>query len=57
MTTMITEAVAVLAMSMTEFAQKRAALTRPDAPEQLAEIVDITELAGVYEDVFDGTVV
>jgi hypothetical protein len=46
-----------LNMSMAEFAQKRAALTRPDALERLAAIVHTTELAGVYEDVFDGTIV
>ena len=46
-----------LDMSMAEFAQKRVVLTRPDVLERLAAIVDTTELAGVYEDVFDGTIV
>jgi len=41
-----------LDMSMAEFEEQRAALTRPDALERLAEIVDTTELQGVYEDVF-----
>jgi|SRR3954447_21143664 len=42
-----------LDMSLAEFEEKRTALTRPDALERLAEIVDTTELEGLYEDVFD----
>ncbi|MDR8412393.1 hypothetical protein MTP10_27140 [Nonomuraea sp. 3-1Str] len=42
-----------LDMSLAEFENKRAVLTRPDALERLAEIVDTTELEGLYEDVFD----
>ncbi|MEV5540920.1 hypothetical protein AB0L13_29125 [Saccharopolyspora shandongensis] len=42
-----------LDMSVAEFEDKRTALTRPDALERLAEIVDTTELTGLYEDVFD----
>jgi hypothetical protein len=44
-----------LDMSLAEFAEKSAALTRPDALERLAEIVETTELEGVYEEVFDDT--
>lgn len=39
-------------MSLAEFEDKRTALTRPDALERLAEIVDTTELEGLYEEVF-----
>jgi hypothetical protein len=42
-----------LDMSMAEFEEKRAALTRPDSLDRLAEIVDTTELQGLYEDVFE----
>ncbi|MCA2229389.1 hypothetical protein [Nonomuraea aurantiaca] len=42
-----------LDMSLAEFEDKRAALTRPDALERLAEIVETTDLQGLYEDVFD----
>lgn len=38
-----------------EFKAASASLTRPDAIQRLAEIVDTTELEGVYEDVFDET--
>jgi hypothetical protein len=41
-----------LDMSREEFEQKRGALTRPDALDRLASIVDTTELAGLYEEVF-----
>jgi hypothetical protein len=41
-----------LDMSREEFEQKRDALTRPDALDRLASIVDTTELAGLYEEVF-----
>jgi hypothetical protein len=44
-----------LDMSMEEFAAARASLTRPDALERLAEIVETTQLEGLYEDVFDGS--
>ena len=33
-------------MSLAEFAEKSAALTRPDALERLAETVETTELEG-----------
>ena len=36
-----------------EFKAASASLTRPDAIQRLAEIVDTTELEGVHEDVFD----
>lgn len=36
-----------------EFKTASAALTRPDALGRLAEIVESTELEGVYEDIFD----
>jgi hypothetical protein len=36
-----------------EFRAASAALTRPDALARLAEIVETTELEGVYEDIFD----
>ena len=42
-----------LDMSLAEFEDKRAALTRPDALERLAGIVAATELEGLYEEVFD----
>jgi hypothetical protein len=35
------------------FSAASSALTRPDALARLAEIVDSTELEGVYEDIFD----
>ncbi len=35
-----------------EFGAIAASLTRPDAAERLGEIVETTELEGVYEDVF-----
>jgi len=40
-------------MSLTEFEDRRTALTRPDALERLAEIVDTTEPEGLYEEVFN----
>ncbi len=43
-----------LDMSLAEFEDKRTALTRPDALERLAEIVETTELEGLYEEVFNG---
>lgn len=46
-----------LDMSMTEFEARRATLTRPDALERLGEIVATTELAGTYEEVFNGKTV
>jgi len=46
-----------LDMSMTEFEARRATLTRPDALERLDEIVATTELAGTYEEVFNGMTV
>lgn len=42
-----------LDMSLTEFEDRRTALTRPDALERLAEIVDTTEPEGLYEEVFN----
>jgi hypothetical protein len=36
-----------------EFETASAALTRPDARQRLAEIVEATDLEGLYEDVFD----
>lgn len=36
-----------------EFAAASASLTRPDALDRLAEIVETTQLEGVYEDIFD----
>lgn len=42
-----------LDMSLAEFEDQRTALTRPDALDRLAEIVDTTELEGLYEEVFD----
>ena len=36
-----------------EFETASAALTRPDARQRLAEIVEVTDLEGLYEDVFD----
>ncbi|MBP2323716.1 hypothetical protein JOF56_004101 [Kibdelosporangium banguiense] len=41
-----------LDMSMAQFEERRAVLTRPDALERLAGIVETTELQGVYEDVY-----
>lgn len=43
-----------LDMSLAEFEDKRTALTRPDALERLAEIVETTELGGLYEEVVNG---
>lgn len=37
--------------SLADFEGKRAVLTRPDALERLSEIVDTTELEGLYEEV------
>jgi len=42
-----------LDMSLAEFQDQRASLTRPDALDRLAEIVQTTELEGLYEDVFN----
>ncbi len=36
-----------------EFKAASASLTRPDALERLGEIVETTQLEGLYEDVFD----
>lgn len=41
-----------LDMSLAEFADKRAGLTHPDSLKRLAEIVETTELEGLYEEVF-----
>lgn len=38
-----------------EFETASASLTRPDARERLGEIVEATQLEGLYEDVFDET--
>ncbi|KPC61828.1 hypothetical protein [Streptomyces chattanoogensis] len=40
-----------LDMSLAEFEERRASLTRPDALERLAELVESTDLVGVFEDV------
>jgi hypothetical protein len=40
-----------LDMSLTEFEAVRASLTRPDALERIAQLVETTELEGLYEDV------
>ena len=40
-------------MSPAESASASRALIRPDARERLAEIVETTQLEGVFEDVFD----
>ncbi|MEU4235593.1 hypothetical protein AB0F17_65995 [Nonomuraea sp. NPDC026600] len=40
-------------MSLAEFEDRRTELTRPDALERLAEIVDTTELEGLYEEAFN----
>jgi len=42
-----------LDIPVTEFAKVSASLTRPDARERLGEIVESTQLDGLYEDVFD----
>jgi hypothetical protein len=44
-----------LDMSMAQFNAVAATLTRPDAIERLAEIVESTEVAGVFEDLYDAT--
>lgn len=44
-----------LEMSVEEFGAIAASLTRPDALERLGEIVETTELEGLYEDVFELT--
>ncbi|MGH4028091.1 hypothetical protein ACQB60_04030 [Actinomycetota bacterium Odt1-20B] len=44
-----------LDMTLAEFQERAASLTRPDALDRLAEIVESTELTGVFEDVFDET--
>lgn len=44
-----------LDMSVEEFGAIAASLTRPDALERLGEIVETTELEGLYEDVFEPT--
>jgi hypothetical protein len=44
-----------LDMTLTGFEARRAALTCPDAPDRLREIVATTELVGINEEVFDGT--
>lgn len=36
-----------------EFKAASAALTRPDALARLAEIIETTQLEGMYEDIFD----
>lgn len=38
-----------------EFEAASAGLTRADAPQRLNQVIETTELAGVYEDVFDET--
>lgn len=42
-----------LDMPADEFEQARPTLTRPDARERLAEIIESTQLEGLFEDVFD----
>lgn len=42
-----------LDVPLAEFEAASASLTRPDARERLAAIVESTELAGIFEDVFD----
>ncbi len=42
-----------LDMSVEEFGAVAASLTRPDALERLAEIVETTELEGLYQEVFE----
>jgi len=44
-----------LDMSVEEFGAIAASLTRPDALARLGEIVETTELEGLYEDVFELT--
>lgn len=41
-----------LDLPLTEFEAIAGSLTRPDARDRLEEIVESTELAGVYEEVF-----
>jgi hypothetical protein len=40
-------------VQVADFKAASAALTRPDALARLAEIVEATQLEGVYEDIFD----
>jgi len=42
-----------LDVALAQFKAATASLTRPDAPERLEEIVEATQLEGVYEDLFD----
>jgi len=42
-----------LDIPLEEFKAVSASLTRPDALERLEEIVEATQLEGLYEDVFD----
>lgn len=42
-----------LDIPLAEFKAASASLTRPDALERLEEIVEATQLEGLYEDVFD----
>ncbi|WP_314172306.1 hypothetical protein [Streptomyces winkii] len=42
-----------LDMPLAEFQEIRAELTRPDSLERLAQIVETTELEGLYEGVFE----
>ncbi len=44
-----------LDMSVEEFGAIAASLTRPDALERLGEIVETTELEGLYQEVFEPT--
>jgi hypothetical protein len=44
-----------LDVPVSEFESASAALTRPDALQRLDEIVQATDLEGLYEDVFDET--
>ncbi|MGH8932458.1 MAG: hypothetical protein ACRDZO_17990 [Egibacteraceae bacterium] len=42
-----------LDVPLSEFEAVRSSLTRPDALERLAGVIESTELEGLYEDVFD----
>lgn len=42
-----------LDIPLPEFTEVSASLTRPDARERVGEIVEATQLEGLYEDVFD----
>jgi len=49
------QVITILELDITaaEFKAVSASLTRPDALERLADIVETTQLEGLYEDVFD----